>query len=277
MLATSFRRTNGMLQAQCGSSLSTDELMARVPSIFAEDAHESRSGRYVYIPTIEIVQKLRAEGWAPTFAVQAKPRDNDRMGHAKHMLRFRHATTDLATAEVPEIILINSHDGTTSYQMLAGYFRFVCCNGMVVGQGALEVRVPHRGHIIDGVLEGATSMLQHFENATDRVEAMKAIPLSLGEQRAFASAARALRFDDPDVVTPEAVNRARRTGDTGADLWSTFNRVQENLVRGGIRTLNKANPFENRRAREVKGIAENVKLNQALWTLAEEMGWLKSA
>lgn len=278
MLATSFRRTNGQLIAAQGSSLSTDELMARVPSIFAEEAHESRSGRYVYIPTIEIVEKLRRDGWAPTFAVQAKPRDDDRFGHAKHMLRFRHASIELHNSQdVPEIILINSHDGTTSYQMLAGYFRFVCCNGLVVGRGALEVRVPHRGHIIEGVREGAASMLDHFQQATYRVESMKALPLSQGEQQAFASAARALRFEEPEAVSPEAVNRARRAADTGNDLWSTFNRVQENIVRGGLMTHSPARPHERRRSREVRGIGENVRLNQALWTLAEEMGRLKGA
>ncbi|EER8463752.1 DUF945 domain-containing protein, partial [Escherichia coli] len=29
-------------------------------------------------------------------------------------------------------ILLNSHDGTSSYQMLPGYFRFVCQNGCAV-------------------------------------------------------------------------------------------------------------------------------------------------
>jgi len=278
MLATSFRHTNGRVFAAPGSSLSTDELMARVPSIFAEEAHESRSGRYVYIPTIEIVEQLRRDGWATTFAVQAKPRDDARLGHAKHMLRLRHASISLRDAqEAPEIILINSHDGTTSYQMLAGYFRFVCCNGLVVGDGALEVRVPHRGQIIEGVREGAAAMLTHFQQTTYRVETMKALPLSEGEQQAFASAARALRFEKPDVVTPDAVNRARRSADAGSDMWSTFNRVQENIVRGGLMTRNPARPYERRRSREVRGIGENVRLNQALWSLAEEMGRLKAA
>lgn len=277
MLATSFRRTAGHLVAQRGASLSTDELMARVPSIFAEEAHQSRSDRYVYIPTIEIVDHLRKEGWAPTFAVQAKTRDDDRMGHAKHMLRFRHASTSLAGGEVPEIILVNSHDGTTSYQMLAGVFRFVCTNGLVVGKGAMEVRVPHRGNIIEGVMEGAASMLGHFKDSQERVESMKALTLSEPEQRAFAAAARSLRFEDPEVVTVDAVNRPLRADDRGNDMWRTFNRVQENIVRGGIRVRNPEKPWEQRRAREVKGISENVRLNQALWTLAEEMARLKAA
>jgi hypothetical protein len=38
------------------------------------------------------------------------------------MLRLRHAS-QINGAEANEIILLNSHDGTSSYQMLAGQFR----------------------------------------------------------------------------------------------------------------------------------------------------------
>ncbi|EEF6566847.1 DUF945 domain-containing protein, partial [Salmonella enterica] len=32
-----------------------------------------------------------------------------------------------------EIILLNSHDGSSSYQMVPGLFRFICTNGLVCG------------------------------------------------------------------------------------------------------------------------------------------------
>ncbi|ENC93594.1 hypothetical protein ECP03018678_3198 [Escherichia coli P0301867.8] len=46
------------------------------------------------------------------------------------MLRLRR-DGEINGEHVPEIILLNSHDGTSSYQMLPGYFRFVCQNGCV--------------------------------------------------------------------------------------------------------------------------------------------------
>ena len=54
-------------------------------------------------------------------------------GIPKHMLRLRR-DGEINGQHVPEIILLNSHDGTSSYQMLPGYFRFVCQNGCVCGQ-----------------------------------------------------------------------------------------------------------------------------------------------
>jgi hypothetical protein len=67
----------------------------------------------------------------------------------------------------------------------------------------------------------------------------------------------------------------RRTADAGQDLWSTFNVVQENVVRGGLE-YRSANGRRNR-TRSVTGIAQNVSVNKALWTLAEEMAKLKLA
>ncbi|EHW7411268.1 DUF932 domain-containing protein, partial [Escherichia coli] len=105
--------------------LTHEELMHHVPGIFGEDKHTSRSQNYTYIPTITVLESLQREGFQPFFACQTRVRDPDRRGYTKHMLRLRRAG-EITGQHVPEIILLNSHDGTSSYQMLPGYFRFVC-------------------------------------------------------------------------------------------------------------------------------------------------------
>ncbi|CTS15855.1 CP4-57 prophage protein [Escherichia coli] len=108
--------------------LTHEELMHYVPGIFGEDKHTSRSQNYTYIPTITVLESLQREGFQPFFACQTRVRDPGRRGYTKHMLRLRRAG-EINGEHVPEIILLNSHDGTSSYQMLPGYFRFVCQNG----------------------------------------------------------------------------------------------------------------------------------------------------
>jgi len=39
---------------------------------------------------------------------------------------------------VPEIVLTNSHDGYASFQLMAGVFKFVCSNGMIVADSLVE-------------------------------------------------------------------------------------------------------------------------------------------
>src|SRR5687768_6985869 len=104
-----------------------EEQMHRVaPSIFATGKHASRSERYTYIPTIEVLRGLKREGFEPFMVAQGKSRTEGRTDFTKHMIRMRHAGQVTARQEANEIILINSHDGASSYQMLAGVFRFVC-------------------------------------------------------------------------------------------------------------------------------------------------------
>jgi hypothetical protein len=65
----------------------------------------------------------------------------------------------------------------------------------------------------------------------------------------------------------------RRSVDGGADLWSTSNRVQEAPVSCGLRGR-RANG-QRMRTRPVQGIDANLRLNRALWILAESMHQLK--
>ena len=93
-------------------------------------------------------------GFQPFTVTQTRVRNEDRRDFTKHMIRFRHAGQINARGEANEIILLNSHDGTSSYQMLAGMFRFVCSNGLVCGDTVADVRVPHKGDVTAQVVEG---------------------------------------------------------------------------------------------------------------------------
>lgn len=249
-----------------------DEEIARVaPSIFAAQAHESRSQRYTYIPTIDVLRGLRREGFEPFMVVQTRVRCEGKREHTKHMLRLRHAN-QIEGREANEIILLNSHDGTSSYQMLAGMFRFVCQNGMVCGSAVREIRVPHKGDVVSQVIEGAFTVLDSFETAQAQRDSMQRVSLSGGEQTAFARAALALKYDEqaaPAPVSDAQLLTPRRLEDRAPDLWTTFNRVQENLTQGGLRGRNRAG--RTTRTRPVSGIDQSVKLNRALWVLADEM------
>ncbi|MBO1011768.1 DUF932 domain-containing protein, partial [Acidovorax sp. SD340] len=98
--------------------LSDDQIRLVAPSIFAEEAHDSRSNRYSYIPTSVVLNKLRGEGFQPFMVTQTRVRREDRREFTKHMIRLRHAS-QITGSEANEIIVLNAHDGSSSYQMLA--------------------------------------------------------------------------------------------------------------------------------------------------------------
>lgn len=276
-LATRFGRNSYQISGR--EALDNETLYRHVPSIFAREAHDSRSERYVYVPTIEIVEGLRREGWFPFFAVQAVPRDGERMGHAKHMLRLRR-DGGIGKAEAAEVIIVNSHDGTSAYQMFAGVLRFVCTNSMIAGERFEEVRVPHKGGIQDQIIEGVYTVAEDFPRLIDATEGMKDTRLSSDEQRVLAEASLVARYgEDESPVRPDQIIAPRRREDVGQSLWQTFNVIQENLIRGGVdgRRQTSDGRIRRSRTRAINGIDQNVGLNRALWTLAEGMQRLKTA
>lgn len=260
-----------------GSPLSDDQIHRVAPSIFAEAPHESRSQRYAYIPTATVLTELRKEGFQPFMVTQTRTRHEDRRDYTKHMIRLRHASQINARDEANEIILLNSHDGTSSYQMLAGMFRFVCSNGLVRGDIVADVRVPHKGDVAGQVIEGAYQVLQGFDRAQESRESMQAIALDEGEAEVFARAALSLKFDDPEKpapITESQILMPRRFDDRRPDLWSVFNRTQENLTKGGLhgRSVN----GRRQQTRPVQGIDSDIRLNRALWLLADGLRQLKA-
>jgi hypothetical protein len=271
-LATSFRNP---ITIRSERPLSDEQIIHIAPSIFARDKHYSRSGRYAYIPTSVILRGLRNEGFEPFMVCQSRVRDEGKREYTKHMIRLRHAS-QTSGEEANEIILLNSHDGSSSYQMMAGMFRFVCANGMVCGDALHDVRVRHNGDALDTIIDGAYTVLDSFEEVGEQLEEMKSITLNKGEQAAFARAALILKYDDPEKPAPiseEDLLAPRRFSDRANDMWTTFSRVQENLVKGGVRGRTKSGRAMT--TRPVTGIDQNVKLNRVLWVLAEEMRKLK--
>lgn len=254
--------------------LSHDVMRRYAPSIFAAQAHASRSDKYTYLPTIEILDGLQKEGFQPFFVAQSRTRQEDRREFTKHMLRLRHESS-INSAEAREVILINSHDGTSSYQMTAGVLRFVCMNGLIVGDNIESIKVPHKGNVKDLVIEGAFEVMRSFETVDTSMAEMKETTLTPAMAEAYAEAALTLRYDTEEKaapVTPAQVLQPRRREDQDTSVWGTFNRVQENLVRGGLSAA--SSNGRRSRTRAVQGIQENVRLNRALWTLSTRMAEL---
>lgn len=270
-LASRFGRMN---QIRRDRPLTREELMSNVPSVFSEEKHESRSERYTYIPTISLLDSLQREGFEPFFACQTRVRDQSRREHTKHMLRLRRAG-QLTGHQVPEIILLNSHDGSSSYQMLPGLFRGVCTNGLVCGQSFGEVRVPHKGDVVEKVIEGAFEVLDIFDSVEEKRDAMQSLMLPPSVQQVLAQAALEYRFgEDYQPVTAAQVLSPRRYEDRSNDLWTVYQRVQENLMKGGL--PGRTAQGKRARTRAVNGIDGDVKLNRALWVMAENMLQLAS-
>ena len=156
---------------------------------------------------------------------------------------------------------------------------------MVSDAELVAINIRHTGNIVQDVLDGSHRLIADTQKSLGTVQNWTRLQLTDGEQHAFAESAHTLRFADSDgkvttPITPTQLLEPRRREDVGNDLWRTLNRVQENVIAGGLHAIQR--DAEGRRVRRVStrrinGIDQDVRLNRALWTLARKMSALKGA
>lgn len=252
--------------------LSNEQLVARAPSIGATQPHKSMSDRYSYVGTLPAINYLRDAGWQPIDAQEVKARR--RVGFQTHLVRFSKPDLVLDGRRL-DLLMYNSHAGQSSFRLLAGIYEFVCSNGLVVGDKLAEFRHRHVGFHPDRFIESAQQLEVHLGNTVEVIDQWGAIDLVPDEQGVFARAAHRLVWEpDTAPVEPDQLLTTRRRHDSDRSLWSTYNRVQENLTQGGL----KGRAASGRRVttRRVTSLEKDKRLNQALWILAQEMADLKS-
>jgi len=252
--------------------LSLEAVRQRAPAVFAAAAHERTSPKYTFIPTERVLTGLMDVGFVPVEARQTHARRSS-PAHARHVLRLRRRfeTVELK-GSVPEVVFLNSHDGSSAYQLRMGLFRVVCTNGLIVSRGAFPAYcVSHRGNVVDEVVTGALKVSEHFESLAFQVERMEQRHLFKDEQLQFAERALALRYpiSVEACMQPSQLLNCRRIEDTGDDLWTILNRCQETLLRGGL--SRRAASGRLSCTRRITSIKEEVRLNAGLWDLATEV------
>ncbi|TDO10669.1 MULTISPECIES: DUF932 domain-containing protein [Halomonas] len=262
--------------------LTHDQLHRVAQAIFAQQPDQAVSERYGFVPTINVVDALQAEGWYPVRAQQTNVRQMERQSVARHLIRFRQDPDRQISVgdSVTELVLTNSHDRSAAFQLDLGLFRLICLNGMVTPVGDVGgIRVRHGKQIVDEILEGSIQLSHQVPRIAEGVEAFRSTLVSQDEAQLFAETALSLRYGDDwqqtSPVQPGALLEARRTEDANGSLWSVFNRTQENLFKGGLR--GRSATGRRTRTRPIHSVTEDVRLNRALWTLAERFADLKGA
>jgi hypothetical protein len=268
--------------ARVGKALSFDDLRRCAPSIYAGHARPGVSARYTFVSTAQVVALLAAEGWEPVKASEQRVRLEDRIGFQLHEIRFaRRVDLEAGAFQVgstrAEMILQNAHDGSRAYRIDAGLYRLVCRNGLTVADADFaHVSLRHVDVSADAFSQAAQSVAEHTPRVVETVARWQSVPLQQPTRIEFARRAAGLRWDAGQPVmkllNPEKLLTPVRYGDAATDLWTTFNVIQEHLVRGGDRYTGHTAGMGIRRnrTRPVGGLNEGQKLNKSLWALASE-------
>lgn len=268
----------GRISAEPGKPVSVDDLRRYVPSIFADHPHERRSPAYGLVSTHRLLEELATKGFVVSHAAQLVARKQQDRATAKHIVRLQHAghrpTETRVLGEVwPEVVILNSHDGSTKFRMQSGLLRLACLNGLIVPETSVAtVNVRHHQSAPSVVTDGAFYVLAMASNAIDTAAAWRARMLTEAERTTFSEVARTLRLANRDGTVTSPINAERflmprRFGDNSHDLWTTFNVIQENIIQGGVVGTGRTVDGRERRVttRPVYAIERELEINEALW------------
>ena len=259
-------------QQRSDSGFSLDQLRNIAPSVFATEPANKVSSRYGFVPTVDVVEELGNRGLVPVFAGQTLSRDQDNRPFAKHLLRFRpqYAPT-IVGQSLPEVVLMNSHDGSSGFKLWLGLFRMVCCNGMIISDGVMgQVSVSHRSNAAQIVGDQSIGFMGQIDHIEDRVRRFMDRVLSPIEQSSLAEEAAQLRWgaDRPAGLNHTDLLIGRRFEDAGDTLWAVLNRIQENIVKGGV-NLNR--PRRQSSTRVLRSVGDDARINARLWEAADAL------
>ena len=267
-----------------------DELKRFYPAIFSESEKETLSNKYLYIPTYKLIDGLVDNGFKIIGASQAKSRTTSR-DHAKHVVYLTHdniQSPSIVGQEIPMLALTNSHNGLSSFAIDTAFFRLACSNGLLMPTSSMNsARIVHKIGMEQDVLNAAYSVVSEFPKQIEQILMMKQIELSRDEKYFLAESSQNIAFTEEQIelnktlgreIAPRLLN-ARRSADQKDDLWATFNVIQENIIKGGVRIVsqNETGQRSLRKTRPVNSIDRDAKLNKELMALAQKILDLKKA
>ena len=262
--------------------LSNEELLKAAPSIFSENPIEGVSSRYAFVPTYSVLDTFREAGYYPIMASESKVRNNENnQGYQKHIIQFRSLDNLLrpnSNEEYADIVLTNSHNRTSSFIVDLAFFRIICSNMLVVPSHSFSHHsIVHSGFNISKVNTAINEVTAFMPKIKSEIEKFKSIRLSLLEQYSLANAAIDIRFDKQfhDVNAKEFL-KITRDEDEMPTLWNVFNRVQEAMIRGGAKGINKETG-KSFTSKAITAIDANIKLNKELFATVQNMASLKLA
>lgn len=207
--------------------------------VYANNASITTSNRYRHINTTNVIKTITDKGWELIDTSYAKVRKADRIGYQKHVLIFENSNYLIDTENKMQLLVTNSHDGSSSLRFNLGIFRTVCANGLVVGDNFFEEYIRHDSERIPEKIEKVIEEIAAITpKLTETVVKMKSVQISNEQIDQLKKVAAEIRLENAKNVISidfNTIGNVKRIEDSNNDLYTVFNRVQETMIKGGIK------------------------------------------
>ncbi len=249
----------------------------KVPAAFSESRSNQRSDSYDFISSEEIMNTFNDNNWFPHTASQVRNYSSKKWNtpFAKHLITFQNPDLPTVNGIFPQINLINSHDGSTTFQLMAGLYRMVCSNGLIVSDSEFDsIKIRHRFLNPEIIAGSIKEIVDTVPQIIGKVDAMQSINMTEVDKLDLSTnVIKKIWTEDNSPFEAIQLLEVRRQADKEPNLWNTYNSIQENLVRGGI--IGRTSTNKKRKMKGIINIDKLVKVNKLLWE--ESVEFLKAA
>jgi len=225
------------------------------------------SKNFGFVSSERLAGMLESHGLTLNKVIEMKIRKNKeiRQGYQKHRMLF---DTKIETSDGKlQLLVTNSHEGSSSLKFQLGFFRYVCSNGLVIGSTILEpVTVRHTIANVEKIHSVVLDVVAQAEKVIESIEKMKSKNLNLEEIKALEIKALELRGYNKEKhgeVIP--LFTAKRAEDLSKDAFTVLNVIQENMLRTGFEIENNTGKMVKLRA--IKSLDEQNRINAELWDI----------
>ena len=278
--------------------MSVDEIARRCPAAFTQSAIPAASDRYSFVDTSKAISILNDTGFHVSGAKQKQSRLSENIPFQDHLISFAPNEGGIESDLQSNVILYNSHNARSKMMLMCGVFRFTCDNSLIAGEG-FKTKLSHVGLTESAFEKMLRTVIDSLPKMLQTIEAMRQTKLDQDQVIDLAYNAAKLRWDivnDQNPLTGKDtghyavhnesdstlrdITAVRRPGDADSDCFTVYNRIQEAVLLGGDKYRNRVNVLSYNKdkdrsvwktARPVNAIDKAVKLNQDIWTLAENM------
>lgn len=205
--------------------------MTFIPAKHTTTAAPDLSPKYSVIQTTKVYELLADYGFREDKYRQSRERRVEREAFSKHVSILQR-DQDCDQHGGFNLLLVNSHNGTSALHLEAGYFRILCENQL--GHGDVGIKIRHVGDVLGRIERAIPQVLAQMDDFKTLHAMLRERTLNTEQVKALL--VRALELRDLPTVDFNLARMSRlRRAEGPVNAWTQFNVIQENMVRGGFR------------------------------------------
>ena len=210
-----------------------NKLMAFIPSLDKgwRDNQRIKSKEY-QIETLDAIEGFQKEGWKINGAYEQRGKDRR---ISSHMVKMQHPDFNIKnnknqTEAIATLNISNSCNGSKPMEMDLGAFRQVCTNGLIAHTSYSSERASHTQKGYFSLPQIMAKLNSNISEVMNEFNKLKSIELNPTKAMTLALSAIESRFGKDSGIDASQLLNVIRTEDEGNDLWSVYNRIQENIT-----------------------------------------------